>query len=760
MDRSIVIKVKYGDTRRRFGSHVSESGQLDLDIEKLRDKVVGFFNFTPDVDLTLTYVDEDGDVVSLVDDVDLADVVQQSLNPLLVNVLVNTEKGSGSHARSNGISTQIKLCQFQQAFPFISRGAAEILTLAPEPLRESISKLLCELFKAMSSDPVPAEELASFVSKFPLNSDYGTQLSTEPCYDDMAYQNHPLSSVSTGLRDSVDGGNGPEVLPDAKNGVTAAENIQQGDIGNIVESPLTPVDLNIPLDCAPDVCATSKAPARISDVLAGESEGSKNGHKSKHCGKIVDFGVHEFSDGYKWSAHLDNIVSQCPFSGLPLSNDLTTRPASYPHLYLKKGTFEHKDNTNVFHRHVRCDGCGVHPIIGPRFKSKVKLNYDLCSGCFSELGNEDLYIRMDRPASYLHPWKLKGSCDPARSHHLKGRMKQPRAKLNSRFVLDVNFMDGTVMAPSTKFLKIWRMRNNGTTVWPKGTELVWIGGVKMSEEVSINVKVPFLGVPVDSEVDIGVSFKAPELPGRYVSYWRMSLPSGQKFGQRVWVLIQVDRSLNEPLCDTSCGLNLNLPPESSGCKHSVFIDTEARPLVDCRPPEPLNPDAAIESAELVVAKQTLKDQEMNFPINDSLLVGNDGSHPIIPFTVSSLEPYPDFADIAPATVFPEQSLVSDALVSPERTHVNNDVEESMLRELEEMGFKQVGVNKEILRMNEFDLEQSVCDLCELDEWDPILQELEEMGFSDTDVNRKLLKKNNGSIMRVVMDLIADEKSNA
>lgn len=88
---------------------------------------------------------------------------------------------------------------------------------------------------------------------------------------------------------------------------------------------------------------------------------------------------------------------------------------------------------------------------------------------------------------------------------------------------------------------------------------------------------------------------------------------------------------------------------------------------------------------------------------------------------------------------------------------NFEVEMSLLQELEEMGFKQVDLNKEILRKNEYDLEQSVDDLCGVAEWDPILEELKEMGFCDKEMNKKLLKKNNGSIKRVVMDLIAGEQ---
>lgn len=47
------------------------------------------------------------------------------------------------------------------------------------------------------------------------------------------------------------------------------------------------------------------------------------------------------------------------------------------------------------------------------------------------------------------------------------------------------------------------------------------------------------GLPVGEELDIAVDFIAPRHSGQYISYWRMISPSGQKFGQRVWVLIHV-----------------------------------------------------------------------------------------------------------------------------------------------------------------------------------------------------------------------------
>jgi len=53
------------------------------------------------------------------------------------------------------------------------------------------------------------------------------------------------------------------------------------------------------------------------------------------------------------------------------------------------------------------------------------------------------------------------------------------------------------------------------------------------------MQIPVNGFPIEKELDVAVDFTAPSRRGRYVSYWRMASPSGQKFGQRVWVLIQV-----------------------------------------------------------------------------------------------------------------------------------------------------------------------------------------------------------------------------
>lgn len=189
-----------------------------------------------------------------------------------------------------------------------------------------------------------------------------------------------------------------------------------------------------------------------------------------------------------------------------------------------KRSHSHSDALNgMFHKGVRCDGCGVYPITRPRFKSKVKEKYDLCSICFNEFGNQTDYIRMNRLASFRGPRCLYQSPKEFRlpkipPHVLKTIGKHARPRLDSQFILDVNVIDGTMTAPSTPSMKIWRMHNNGTIVWPKGTQLVWIGGDKLSESHSVDLEVPDSGISAEMKLDIAIDFIAPQSPGRCISY--------------------------------------------------------------------------------------------------------------------------------------------------------------------------------------------------------------------------------------------------
>lgn len=867
MDSSIVIKVKYEETLRRFNAGVINE-KLDLNIGGLRDKIIQLFNFALDAELTLTYIDEDGDVVTLVDDEDLQDVMRQDLNPLRISVRLNAAERSGRpSSRSSGNSTPLPSPRVQPPFLNLNSRVSDVLKYIPEPLRESAMKVCSDAATSASSSTPILAELVGAMSGMGLSYYQNQASGPQPVKEAGSH-----SGISSGNTMSADEGkpNGKSKQPSSKNdGHLTALHGDELTLRTTEPKPKTsdePVDASVKLisksktlegDQTKASSSSSKGfkaqtsvnseekdkkfnvrdiygrtvgfayvrasptpPEKPSDEQPSEDYpvakpvdlgGSASSSKVEKCNwdspnadssgssikmpcggvtpsRLVPMNTVNVNDSCNAGSNgssmtmlyngfrpaVNNLVppipvNECPFSGVPTANN-PIPPQDLSFEVPLKRSHNHSDGTrNIFHKGVRCDGCGVHPITGPRFISKVKENYDLCSICFAEMGNDADYIRMDRPSTYPHPWSFKGI------HDLRGRLrprpptippvcrgfglKSGRPKLDSRFIQDVNILDGTIMAPLTRFTKIWRMKNNGNLVWPQGTQLVWIGGDKLSDRLSVELEITASGLAVDQDLDVAVDFTAPEHPGRYISYWRLASSSGQKFGQRVWVLIQVDALLSLPkkwlIHEAFQELNLNLPPASTDVSGSDIINVNSEP--QNVPSEPKS-SSTMGLVNSVAEVNQNKEQEAKFPINDSLLVGFGGkssstsapgspiSYPIIDLTEKAPVDY----SVRPSTAVAMKAPVQDV-------GGNDEVEISLLQELEEMGFKQIDLNKEILRKNEYDLGQSVDDLCGVAEWDPILEELEEMGFCDKEMNKKLLEKNNGSIKRVVMDLIAGEK---
>jgi len=90
----------------------------------------------------------------------------------------------------------------------------------------------------------------------------------------------------------------------------------------------------------------------------------------------------------------------------------------------------------------------------------------------------------------------------------------------AHFIKDVNYPDGTLVAPGETFKKTWRLRNTGTCTW-SGYMLVFDSGESMNPVAdAIPVVAP------GQEVDVSVTFTAPTEQKSYKSYWRVRNPSG------------------------------------------------------------------------------------------------------------------------------------------------------------------------------------------------------------------------------------------
>ena len=96
------------------------------------------------------------------------------------------------------------------------------------------------------------------------------------------------------------------------------------------------------------------------------------------------------------------------------------------------------------------------------------------------------------------------------------------------FVSDVTIPDGTSFAPGTNFIKTWRLRNAGSCTWTTAYSLVLFSGERMNAPASVKLPVE---VAPNQQVDVSVSLVAPNKPGHYRGYWKLSNVAGQQFGQ-------------------------------------------------------------------------------------------------------------------------------------------------------------------------------------------------------------------------------------
>lgn len=192
---------------------------------------------------------------------------------------------------------------------------------------------------------------------------------------------------------------------------------------------------------------------------------------------------------------------------------------------------------------------------------------------------------------------------------------------------------------------------------------------------------------------------------------------------------QVDSFLKESSDGSSQDLNLNLPPqtETGETKGPEIIDVNAVPEMDLDFIQQWRSNSNTDVPKATVSDQPLENDEVQHdqtggPKDDEFLYCFGTKTPLTAEALAISDV--DFSEEVSTVKSSEAS--SAGVASSERNNANNNVEEALLKELEEMGFKQIDLNKEILRMNDFNLEQSVDDLCGDTEWYPILEELEEM----------------------------------
>ena len=91
--------------------------------------------------------------------------------------------------------------------------------------------------------------------------------------------------------------------------------------------------------------------------------------------------------------------------------------------------------------------------------------------------------------------------------------------------VDVTYKDNSTVAPGEAFTKTWLIKNIGSCSWGEGYKLVFSYGERMAGEA-----VPLeAAIAPGQEVEVSVTFKAPDLAGTYFSSWTMQNDKGIPF---------------------------------------------------------------------------------------------------------------------------------------------------------------------------------------------------------------------------------------
>jgi len=111
--------------------------------------------------------------------------------------------------------------------------------------------------------------------------------------------------------------------------------------------------------------------------------------------------------------------------------------------------------------------------------------------------------------------------------------------------------DGTIFPPNHVFEQTWYVRNTGKVAWPAGCSVKFVGGDYMghvdsahpagiAELVSASEStVCYAPLAPGQEFPFTVLLRTPSRMGKIVSYWRLTSPTGEKFGHRLWCDVSV-----------------------------------------------------------------------------------------------------------------------------------------------------------------------------------------------------------------------------
>jgi hypothetical protein len=104
------------------------------------------------------------------------------------------------------------------------------------------------------------------------------------------------------------------------------------------------------------------------------------------------------------------------------------------------------------------------------------------------------------------------------------------------FVADLTVPDGALIARGAQVDKRWQVKNSGSCNWDSRYRMVLIAG----SELGLPKEQALYPARAGTEAVIRMLFDAPFSPGVYTSAWQAFDPTGEPFGQVIYVEFQVN----------------------------------------------------------------------------------------------------------------------------------------------------------------------------------------------------------------------------
>lgn len=143
----------------------------------------------------------------------------------------------------------------------------------------------------------------------------------------------------------------------------------------------------------------------------------------------------------------------------------------------------------------------------------------------------------------------------------------PPSLPHATFVSDITLLDGIAVPAGAEFQKVWAVRA-GPAGWPAGCRLVHVGGFSSrhfagaaaAATTTASSSFDVAAAAPNEVVSVSCDCKAPEDCGRFMDFWRLALPDGTLFGERLWIDLTIESEPVASLASSSSSSVLFLAP--------------------------------------------------------------------------------------------------------------------------------------------------------------------------------------------------------